>query len=82
MAVVIDTEGAAASVTFGDDVVTVGTVSDGTVGSIKLELELLPAIGEVIKIGLRCKESRVFVLWLAVRKCGRYCFSCEGDVSC
>lgn len=47
MAVVIDTEGPADSVTFGDDVVTVETVTDGTVDDIKLELELLSAVGEV-----------------------------------
>ncbi|CAM9800578.1 unnamed protein product [Ectocarpus sp. 6 AP-2014] len=47
MAVVIDTEGPASSVTFGDDTVTVGTLINGTVDSIKLELELLPAVGEV-----------------------------------
>lgn len=47
MALVIDTEGPASSVTFGDDTVTVGTLINGTVDSIKLELELLPAVGEV-----------------------------------
>lgn len=47
MAVVIDTEGPADAVTFGDDVVTVETVTDGTVDDIKLELELLSAVGEV-----------------------------------
>lgn len=47
MAVVIDTEGPASSVTFGDDVVTVETLVNGTVDAIKLELELLPAVGEV-----------------------------------
>lgn len=47
MEVVIDTEGPADSVTFGDDVITVGTETDGTVDDIKLELELLPAVGEV-----------------------------------
>ncbi len=47
MAVVIDTEGPAFSVPFGDDVVTVETVSDGTVDAIKLELELLSTVGEV-----------------------------------
>ena len=47
MAVVIDTEGPAASVTFGDDVVSVTTETDGTVDDIKLELELLSAVGEV-----------------------------------
>lgn len=47
MAVVIDTEGPASSVAFGDDTVTVGTLINGTVDSIKLELELLPAVGEV-----------------------------------
>ncbi|CAM9683879.1 unnamed protein product, partial [Hapterophycus canaliculatus] len=47
MAVVIDTEGPASSVTFGDDVMTVETLINGTVDAIKLELELLPAVGEV-----------------------------------
>lgn len=49
MAVVIDTEGPAAAVTFGDDVVTATTITNGTVDDIELELELLPAVGEVTK---------------------------------
>lgn len=49
MAVVVDTEGPAASVTFGDDVVSVTTETEGTVDDIKLELELLSAVGEVSK---------------------------------
>lgn len=52
--VVIDTEGPAASVTFGDDVVSVATQTDGTVDDIKLELELLPAVGEVSKQRFVC----------------------------
>lgn len=51
MAVVIDTEGPASSVSFGDDVVAVETVSDGTVDAIKLELELLSTVGEVGYVG-------------------------------
>lgn len=62
MAVVIDSEGPASSVASGDDVVTVETLINGTVDAIKLELELLPAVGEVSscsmlflwKMGLRC----------------------------
>ena len=49
MAVIVDTEGPATSVTFGDDVVSVSTHIDGTVDDIKLELELLSAVGEVSK---------------------------------
>lgn len=47
MAVIVDTEGPATSVTFGDDVVSVSTRDDGTVDDIKLELELLSTVGEV-----------------------------------
>lgn len=47
MAVVSDTEGPASSVTSGDDIVSVETLYNGTVNAIKLELELLPAVGEV-----------------------------------
>ncbi|CAN0537547.1 unnamed protein product, partial [Scytosiphon promiscuus] len=47
MAIVIGTEGPAASVTSGDDLVTIETLVNGTVDAIKLELELLPAVGEV-----------------------------------
>lgn len=47
MAVISDTEGPASSVVSGDDVVMVGTLFNGTLDAIKLELELLPAIGEV-----------------------------------
>lgn len=48
MAVVSDTEGPASSVTARDDGVMVATVLNGTVDAIKLELELLPAVGEVM----------------------------------
>lgn len=47
MAVVSNEEGPASSVTSGDDVVSVETLFNGTVNAIKLELELLPAVGEV-----------------------------------
>lgn len=47
MAVVSDTEGPASSVSAGDDVISVKTLVNGTVDAIKLELELLPTIGEV-----------------------------------
>lgn len=47
MTVVSGTEGPASSVTSGDDMVTVETLFNGTVDAIKLELELLPAVGEV-----------------------------------
>lgn len=47
MAVVSDTEGPASSVTSGDDIVFVETLYNGTVNAVKLELELLPAVGEV-----------------------------------
>lgn len=47
MAVVSDTEGPASSVSAGDDVISVKTLVNGTVDAIKLELELLHAIGEV-----------------------------------
>lgn len=47
MAVVSDAEGPASSVTAGDDVVTVETLFNGTANAIKIELELLPAVGEV-----------------------------------
>lgn len=49
MEVIVDTEGPATSVSFGDDVVSVSTHIDGTVDDIKLELELLSAVGEVSK---------------------------------
>lgn len=63
MAVVVDSEGPASSVASGDDVITVETLINGTVDAIKLELELLPDVGEVScsyallffsKIGPRC----------------------------
>lgn len=47
MAVVSDTDGPSDTVTSGDDVIMVETVLNGTVDAIKLELELLPAVGEV-----------------------------------
>ncbi|CAN0500464.1 unnamed protein product, partial [Scytosiphon promiscuus] len=47
MAVVSTDEGPASSVTSGDDVVIVETLLNGTVNALKLELELLPAVGEV-----------------------------------
>lgn len=51
MAIIIDTEGPSSSVTFGDDVVTVDTLINGTVDAIKLEMELLSAVGEVSALG-------------------------------
>lgn len=47
MVVVSDTDGPSDTVTSGDDVLMVETVLNGTVDAIKLELELLPAVGEV-----------------------------------
>lgn len=47
MAVVSSDEGPASSVASGDDIVIVGTLLNGTVNALKLELELLPAVGEV-----------------------------------
>lgn len=47
MAVVSSDEGPASSVASGDDVVVVETLLNGTVNALKLELELLPAVGEV-----------------------------------
>lgn len=47
LAVVSDANGPSDTITSGDDVVMVETVLNGSVGAIKLELELLPAVGEV-----------------------------------
>ena len=47
MAVVSGTEGPAFSVSSGDDIIMVETRVNGTIDAIKLELELLPAVGEV-----------------------------------
>lgn len=47
MGVISGGEGPASSLAWGDDVIMVETLLNGTVGAIKLELELLPAVGEV-----------------------------------
>lgn len=60
MTVVIDTEGPASSVTSGDDVVAVNTVTDGTVDAIKLELELLSTVGEVRRKVCSCRRHKQF----------------------
>lgn len=61
MAVIIDTEGPGYSVTSGDDVVKVETLINGTVDAIKLELELLPAVGEVSYVNVVGHYLQVFL---------------------
>lgn len=63
MAVVIDTEGPASSVMSGDDVVTVETLVNGTVDAIKLELELLSAVGEVSLVFIHQSSLPVIFLF-------------------
>lgn len=47
MAVISGTEGPAFAVASGDDTVSIYTLKNGTLDSIKLELELLSTVGEV-----------------------------------
>lgn len=47
MTVISGTEGPASAVVSGDDTVSIHTLINGTVDSIKLELEVLSTVGEV-----------------------------------
>lgn len=64
MAVVSNDEGPASSVTSGDDVVIVETLFNGTVNALKLELELLPAVGEVSPSHLGQVISRYITIYM------------------